>query len=99
MVVVVLAAQVVDVPGHGGQPCGDLDDADVGALLLGYAVLLHLEVDVVGAEHLHQGIGMGARLGGRSVDEPATRQAAGEGDDPPACFESRSRSTLALPRR
>ena len=53
-------------------------------LLVGDAVLLDLEVDVVGAEGLQQVVGVGARLGVAPVDEAlaeARRQAAGQRDD------------------
>ena len=59
------------------------DDPLVGLVLLGDAVLLHLEVDVVGAEDLQQLVGVRARLGGVVVHEApaeARLQAAGERD-------------------
>ena len=86
MVVVVLAAQVVHVAGGHERPAellGDLDDALVGLVLVGHAVLLHLEVDVVGPEHLHELVGVGAGVGGVAVHEPlaeARLQAAGQHD-------------------
>ncbi len=74
MVVVVLAAQVVDVAGGDERPAElarDLDDAGVRALLLLDAVLLDLEVDVVGAEDLNESVGVLTRLVRRAVHEPA----------------------------
>jgi hypothetical protein len=66
VVLVVLAAEVVDVAGsdqRAADLAGDLDDPLVGLVLLGDPVLLDLEVDVVGAEDLHQLVRVGARLG------------------------------------
>ena len=62
---VVLAAQVVDVGGADQRPAHlprDPHDALVGAVLLGDLVVLDLEVDVVGAEHPHQLVGVRAGL-------------------------------------
>ena len=73
VVLVVLAAEVVDVAGRDQRPAdlaGDLDDSLVGLVLLGDPVLLDLEVDVVGAEDLHQLVGVGARLGRVVGDQP-----------------------------
>ena len=87
MVVEVVAAEVVDVAGRDQRPpdlARDPDDALVGLVLLGHAVLLDLEVDVLGAEHLQQLVGVAARLGRGVVDEPpaeARLEAAGERDD------------------
>jgi hypothetical protein len=87
VVVVVLAAQVVHVAGaHDRAPdlAGDAHDPLVGLLLVGDAVLLDLEVDVVGAEGVHQVVDVGARLVVATVDQAlaeARGQAAGEGDD------------------
>ena len=80
MVVVVLAAQVVDVARAdelAAQLAGDLDDALVGLVLVGDAVLLDLEVDVLGAEDLEQVVDVGARLG-RVVGDQALAEAAGQ---------------------
>ena len=86
VVVVVLAAQVVDVAGPDERPpelAGDPDDPLVGPLLLGEAVLLDLEVDVLGAERRDQLLGVGLGLGGPPVEQvlaEARLQAAGERD-------------------
>ena len=86
MVVVVLATQVVHVAGGHewtAHLARDLDYPGVGPVLIGDAVLLNLEVDVVGPEHLHQGVGVGAGLRGRAVDQAAAEarlEAAGESD-------------------
>ena len=85
--VVVLAAQVVHVGGadeRAADLARDPDDALVGLVLVGDAVLLDLEEDVLGAEGLQQVVGVGARLGVAAVDEAlaeAAGQAAGERDD------------------
>ena len=88
MVVVVLLAQVVHVGGADERPAelaGDLHDPLVGLVLLGQAVALDLEVDVLGAEDPQQVVGVRARLallvGDQALAE-ARGQAAGEGDDP-----------------
>ena len=63
---------------------GDLDDALVRLVLLGQAVLLDLEVDVVGAVDLDEVVGVRAGLGRVVVHEPlaeARLEAAGERDD------------------
>ena len=86
--VVVLAAQVVHVAGADERApdlARDAHDALVGLVLVGDAVLLDLEVDVVGAEGVHQVVDVGARLVVAAVDQAlaeARGQAAGEGDDP-----------------
>ena len=86
MVVVVLAAQVVDVGGGHQRPAhlpGELRDRLVDHVLLGDAVLLDLEVDVLRPEHLHELVQVGARLVEPALDDPAAgarRQAAGEAD-------------------
>ena len=86
MVVEVLAAQVVDVGGADQRPAqlaGEADDPLVGLVLLGDAVLLHLEVDLLGAEGLDQVVEVGAGVVGALLDQAAAEarlQAAGEGD-------------------
>ena len=87
MVVVVLAAEVVDV-GRADEAAahllGDLHDPLVGLVLLGQAVLLDLEVDVVRAVDLDEVVGVLARLGRVVGDQPlaeARLEAAGERDD------------------
>ena len=88
MVVEVLAAQVVDVGGPDQRPvqlAGEADDALVGLVLLGDPVLLHLEVDLLGAEGLDQVVEVGARVVGALLDQAAAEarlQAAGEDDNP-----------------
>ena len=87
MVVVVLAAEIVDVGRAHQAPAHllrDLDDPLVGLVLLGEPVLLELEVDVVGAVDLDEVVGVLARLGRDVGDQPlaeARLEAAGEGDD------------------
>jgi hypothetical protein len=87
VVVVVLAAQVVDVAGadeRAAELARDADDALVGLVLGVEAVLLDLEVQVLGAEDLQQVVGVGARRGRVVVDEALAEprgQAAGERDD------------------
>ena len=86
VVLVVLASQVVDVGGGDQRPAelaGVADDALVGLRLLGDPVLLHLEVDIVGAEHLDQVVEMGAGVVGALFDQATAKarlQAAGERD-------------------
>ena len=86
MVVVVLAPEVVHVGGGHHRPAdlvGDARDPLVGLVLLGDPVALELEVDVVGAEHLEQVVGVRAGVGRRALHEPAAEaglEAAGEGD-------------------
>ena len=84
---VVLAPEVVDVgradqaPAHLAR---DLDDPLVGLVLLGQAVLLDLEVDVVRAVDLDEVVGVLAGLGRVVGDQPlaeARLEAAGERDD------------------
>ena len=78
VVVVVLAAQVVDVAGADQAPAdlaGDPDDPLVALVLRREAVLLHLEVDVLGAEHAQQIVGVGARVGRRDPRAGAGRSA------------------------
>ena len=86
VVVEVLAAEVMDVPGGHQRPAQlarDPHDALVGLVLLGDAVLLDLEEDVVGAEHADQGVGVRARLVRVVLHQAAAEaplQAAGERD-------------------
>ena len=73
VVVVVLAAQVVHVAGadeRAADLARDPHDPLVGLVLLGDAVLLDLEVDVLGAEDLDQVVDVRARLGVAALDEP-----------------------------
>ena len=65
MVAVILATQVVHVAGPDQAApdfAGDADDALVALVLIGQAVLLHLEVDVPGAEDSKQLVGVRARV-------------------------------------
>ena len=86
VVVEVLAPQVVDVGGADQRPAqlaGEADDPLVGLVLLGDAVLLHLEVDLLGAEGLDQVVEVGAGVVGALFDQAAAEarlQAAGEDD-------------------
>ena len=86
MVAVVLALQVVDVGGRDERPAelaGVADDALVRLRLVGDPVLLNLEVDVVGAEHLDELVEMSARVVGPVLDQPPAKprlQTAGERD-------------------
>ena len=86
VVVVVLTAQVVHVTGAdqwATDLARDLHDPGVGLLLVGDAVLLNLEVDVVVAVDLQQLIGHRARLGLTVADQrlaEARCQAAGQRD-------------------
>ena len=86
MVAVVLAPQVVDVARAHQRPpdlARDPHDALVGLVLRGDAVLLYLEVHVVGAERLDQLVGVGPRLRRPAVEQvlaEARLQAAGERD-------------------
>jgi hypothetical protein len=88
VVVVVLLAQVVHVGGadeRAPELAGDLHDPLVGLVLLGQAVALDLEVDVLGPEDLQQVVGVGACLAlltGEQALAEARGQAAGQGDDP-----------------
>jgi hypothetical protein len=68
VVVVVLAPQVVDVAGADQRPPSSRRSARSPRclLLIGDPVLLHLEVDVLGAVDLQQLVGVRARLAGRS---------------------------------
>ena len=78
MVVVVLAAQVVDVGGADQRPAelaGEADDALVRLVLLGDAVLLDLEVDLLGPEGLDQVVEVGAGVVGRAPRRGAGRSA------------------------
>ena len=83
---VVLATQVVDVARPDQRPAQlarDLDDPLVGLILRGEAVLLDLEVHVVGAERLDQLIRMGPGLRRPAVEQvlaEARLQAPGEHD-------------------
>ena len=86
MAVVVLASQVVDVGGGDQRPAEllrDADDALVGLVLLGDAVPLDLEVDLLGTESLDQVVDVGARVVRAVLHQPAAEarlQAAGERD-------------------
>ena len=86
VVVVVLAAQVVHVAGaHQAAPelAGDPDDALVALLLRRQPVLLHLEVDVLRAEHAQQIVRVRAGVLGPVLEQAlaeAGGQAAGERD-------------------
>ena len=86
VVVEVLAPQVVDVGGADHRPAqlaGEADDPLVRLVLLGDPVLLHLEVDLVGAEGLDQVVEVGAGIVGALFDQAAAEarlQAAGEDD-------------------
>ena len=86
MVLVVLAAQVVDVSRtheRTSELTSDADDSLVGLLLLGEAVLLHLEVDVLGAEGPDQLVGVRPCVVRATHDQAlaeARLQAAGERD-------------------
>ena len=74
MVVVVLAAQVVDVGGRDQRPAElarVAGDALVRLRLLGDPVLLDLEVDVVGAEDVDEVVEVGAGVGGPLLDQAA----------------------------
>ena len=78
MVVEVLAAQVVDVGGADQRPAqlaGEADDPLVRLLLLVDAVLLHLEVDLLGAEGLDQVVEVGAGVVGAAPRPGAGRSA------------------------
>ena len=86
VVVVVLLAEVVDVGGgdeRAADLLGDLRDLLVDLLLLGDAVALDLEVDVLGAEDLDELVDVLAGLLRAALDDApgaAARQAAGERD-------------------
>ena len=86
VVVVVLSPQVVDVAGPHQAPAhlaGDLDDPLVALVLGGEAVLLHLEVHVLLAEHPHQLPRVGAGVVHAVLEQPlaeARGQASGERD-------------------
>ena len=86
VMVVVLATQVVHVAGAdqaAAELARDLDDALVALVLRREAVLLQLEVNVVGAEHVAQVIGMRARIVLAVVEQALTEargQTAGERD-------------------
>ncbi len=88
VVVEVLAPQVVDVGGADQRPVqltGEADDPPVGLLLLLDAVLLQLEIDLLGAEGLDQVVEVGARVALALFDQAAAEarlQAAGEHDHP-----------------
>ena len=87
MVVVVLAAQVVDVAGsdqRSSQLSCDSDDPLVGPLLFGDPVLLHLEVHVLGPKCVHELVRVSTRIGGAALKQQlaeARLQAARERDD------------------
>ena len=105
VVVVVLAAQVVDVGGgdeRAADLAGDPHDVLVGHVLLGDAVLLDLEVDVVGAEDVEQLVDVGAGLVDAAVGQAAGRSAPARQPVsammPSAWAASCSRSTVGLPR-
>ncbi len=86
VIAVVLAAQVVHVRGPDERPAelaGDPGDPLVGLVLLGDAVDLELEVDVLGAEDLQQVVDVGTGVVGAVLDEaPAESrgETAGQGD-------------------
>ena len=86
VVVEVLATQVVDVGGADQGPVqltGEADDSLVCLLLLVDAVLLHLEVDLLGAEGLDQIVEVSAGVGLALFDQTtaeARLQATGEDD-------------------
>ena len=70
MVVVVLAPEVVDVTRADQRPAQlarDPHDPLVALVLFGEPVLLHLEVHAVGAERLHELVGVRASKVGRSA--------------------------------
>jgi hypothetical protein len=72
--VVVLAAQVVDVRGRHQRPAELLrraDDPLVRLLLLGDAVALDLEIDLLGAEGLDQVVDVGAGISRTVLDQAA----------------------------
>ena len=85
--VVVLAPEVVHVGGSDDRPAellGHRGDLRVRVVLIVDLVFLDLEVDVFGAEHLDQLVGVFAGGGGIVLVDPAheTRgKAAGERDD------------------
>ena len=87
MVVVVLALEVVDVAGPDERAphfTGDLDDPLVRTVLVGEAVLLDLEVDVVLTKRADQLVGVVARrvhLAVQQVLAEARLQAARQGND------------------
>ena len=86
VVVVVLAPQVVDIAvATSGRPTSRaIRTAPSLTLSWARAVLLDLEVDVLGPEDLDQVVEVRARLVGAVVDEPlreARREAAGQADD------------------
>ena len=87
VVVVVLLAQVVHVGGGDERAAGLPREAPhrlVDLLLLGQAVALDLEVDVLGPEDLHQLVEVRAGLLGLALDDPLARargEAAREADD------------------
>ncbi len=86
VVVVVLAAQVVHVAGAdeaAADLARDLHDPLVALVLRREAVLLDLEVDVLGPEHAQQIVGVRARVLGAVLEQPlaeARGQTAGERD-------------------
>ena len=88
-----------------GRPISraNFDDRLVGLLLLGDAVLLDLEVDVLGAEDLDEVVEVGARVVRRGPRRcalaEARGEAAGERDDAlGVARRAGSRSTAGLPR-
>ena len=89
MVVVVLAAQVVNVPrSHeaAAELAGDAHDALVALLLRRQAILLYLEVHVLAAEHALQLLRVRARVLRAILQQAlaeAGREAAGESDHSP----------------
>ena len=86
--VVIVAREVVDVPGADDRAADlprDLDDPLVALVLQRDLVLLDLEVDVVAPDRVHQVVDVLARLVRTVVAEQlaeARGQAAGERDDP-----------------
>ena len=88
VVVVIAATEVVNVRGGHDRPAHlrrDPHDPLVRLVLLGDAVALELEVDVVGAEQLEQVVRVCPRTRGRALHEPPAEprlQTAREGDHP-----------------
>ena len=84
MIVVVLARQVVHVRGPHQRPADlarHLDDPLVRLVLLGDAVALQLEIDLIGAEDADQVVDVGAGVVGAVLDDAAAEarlQAAGQ---------------------
>ena len=87
VVLVVLAAQVMNVGGRHQRPAdlaGDPGDPGVGLVLVVDPVLLNLHVDLLGAEYLDQLVEVGTRVVRPVFDQPldeAGLEAAGQADD------------------